>query len=148
MTAADDNGPFLDEARGLLHDDSPLPGVAELAIATVARQVLEDETQRLCARWDPAWSGQRITAQLLCLPRTLGDRRLAVEVSHCWKQLTHVCHHRPYALTPTHEQLHAWLDTVDRLVSAARSLPEDLELEITLDERPERRRLASGHQQS
>jgi phytoene dehydrogenase-like protein len=139
VTNPEDNTRLLHEARSLLRDDDALPGVTELAVATVARQVLEDETRQLCARWDPAWSGQHITAQLLCLPRTLGDRQLAVEVSHCWKQLTHVCHHRPYALTPAHEQLHAWLDTVERLVSAAGSLPEDLEREITLGERAERR---------
>lgn len=139
MTAPGDNRRLLDDARRLLHADGGQSGVTELAVATVARQVLEDETRRLCARWDPAWSGQHITAQLLCLPRTVGHRRLAVEASLCWKQLTHVCHHRPYDLTPPHDQLRAWLDTVERLVSAARSLPADLEREIETGERPERR---------
>lgn len=124
-------------ARQLLDRDGAVPpGVAEQAVATLARQALEGQLAELCRRWDPQWAGVQFTASLLCLPVALGNRDLAVRVSRTWKQLTLVCHHRPSAPAPTHEDLRSWLDTVEEFLAAAPALPDDLHLEITLDERP------------
>lgn len=135
---------LMDGARLLLDADAPVPpGVTEQAVATLARQALEGQLMALCRGWDPDWPGTTFTAPLLCLPVILHDRDLAVRVSGTWKQLTLVCHHQPGAPAPTREDLHSWLDTVEEFLAAAVTF-SDLQLEITLDQRPDLDDMADG----
>jgi hypothetical protein len=37
-------------------------------------------------------------------------------VAHAWAALSHACHHHPYELSPTAEELERWMDTVEALI--------------------------------
>jgi cytochrome c5 len=55
-------------------------------------------------------------AQLLCLGRYLGDEALAQRAHHVWSALSRSCHHHPYDLAPTREEIAAWHAVVAEVV--------------------------------
>ncbi len=91
------------------------PGTAGLwprAAALLARQALE---QSLVDFWHSHglsfdWCGTR--QQLTCLREYLPDKGLAGQLYESWATLTRACHHQPYELAPTLEELTALLGTV------------------------------------
>lgn len=54
--------------------------------------------------------------QLICLRRYLDDHDLAARTSHAWSALSRACHHHPYELAPTADELQGWLAVVDEFV--------------------------------
>jgi hypothetical protein len=54
--------------------------------------------------------------QLLCLPGFLADHELAGRAAHAWSALTRACHHHPYELPPTAEELNRWFDAVEAVI--------------------------------
>jgi hypothetical protein len=61
------------------------------------------------------------TCQLLCLPAYLPNRELAGKAAHAWAALTRACHHHPYELPPTAEELDRWLEVVDAMTHQLRA---------------------------
>jgi hypothetical protein len=55
--------------------------------------------------------------QLLCLPAYLQDTGTARRAAHAWAALTNACHHHPYELPPTAEELDRWLDAVQAMIN-------------------------------
>jgi hypothetical protein len=54
--------------------------------------------------------------QLLCLPTYVQDAEVAGRAAHAWDGLTQACHHHPYELPPTAEELSRWLNAVHAMI--------------------------------
>jgi hypothetical protein len=111
---------LLAMARQLLARASPeTAGLWPRAAALLGRQALETSL-------DGYWSARRMPLescptlqQLICLREYLGDADLAGRVHHAWSALSRACHHHPYDLPPSAGELEAWLETVERWLTAA-----------------------------
>ena len=107
-------------ARQLLGRASPeTAGLWPRAAALLGRQALEMSL-------DGYWALRRIPLescptlqQLICLREYLDDPDLAGRVHHAWSALSRACHHHPYDLPPSAAELEAWLETVERWLTAA-----------------------------
>ncbi len=115
---------LLELARGLV--DRASPGTAGLwprAAALLARQSLESA---LRVYWSRAAMGAHevnTRAQLLCLGHYLSDEPLARRIHQVWASLSGACHHHPYELAPTRDELLAWCDGVaDAIKSTERAV--------------------------
>jgi hypothetical protein len=86
------------------------------AAALLGRQALEAELDELWSRTAPGIERASTKCQLLCLPAFLSDRGLAGRAAHAWGALTGACHHHPYELPPTAEELERWLDAVEAVI--------------------------------
>jgi hypothetical protein len=107
---------LLAAARTMIYQ--PRQGTSGLwarAAALLARQALEELLDALWVREAPGVEHASTTCQLLCLPAFLPDRRLAGQAAHAWAALTHACHHHPYELAPTAEELDRWLEVINAL---------------------------------
>jgi len=119
MSAAHDTPArrLLAHARLLLERVSPeTSGLWPRAAALLCRQSLE---VALRTYWSLRGRGTEecsTRAQLLCLGRYLADEPLARRAHLAWTALSRACHHHPYDLPPTREELLAWCDTVGEVV--------------------------------
>jgi hypothetical protein len=107
---------LLDASRAMLCQ--PRPGTRSVwsrAAALLARQALEARMDELWRQRRPGVEQASARCQLLCLPAFLDDE-LAGRVAHAWAALSHACHHHPYELSPTAEELERWVDTVEALI--------------------------------
>jgi hypothetical protein len=55
-------------------------------------------------------------AQLLCLG-SYTDDEVGDRISYAYGGLTRACHHHPYDLSPTAEEINGWLDDVAALTT-------------------------------
>jgi hypothetical protein len=102
----------------LARPDARTAGLWPRATALLARQALE---QALDDHWHQrglALHTASTRCQLICLQQYLPDPHLAGRVHHAWSSLSQACHHHPYDLAPSFEELTALLATVSDLVSA------------------------------
>jgi hypothetical protein len=107
-------GDLLEAARAMICQPRPeTSGLWPRAAALLARQALEEALDDFWSRQAPGIERASTTCQLLCLPAYLPDRQLAGQAAHAWVALTHACHHHPYELPPTAEELSRWLEVVD-----------------------------------
>jgi hypothetical protein len=109
---------LLDAARMMVRQ--PRPGTAGLwsrAAALLGRQALEAELDELWSQTHPGIERASTRCQLLCLTGYLPDRRLAGRAAHAWAALTRACHHHPYELPPTADELERWLDAVEAVIN-------------------------------
>ena len=86
-------------------------------VAVLARHAIEES---LCQYWALREPGmERCTghAQLLCLPVYLSNRELARATAAAWSDLSRACHHHPYELAPTANELRALLDVAHRFAA-------------------------------
>ena len=108
---------LLTVARTLV--DRASPGTAGLwprAAALLTRQALEIA---LKTYWNFAALGTEectARAQLLCLGRYLSDEPFARQAHQTWAALSRACHHHPYELAPTREELLGWCEVVGNVV--------------------------------
>ena len=101
-------------ARQLLDRASPeTAGLWPRAAALLGRQALEMAV-------DEFWAVRRVPLescptrqQLICLREYLGDDDLAGRVHHAWNALSRACHHHPYELAPTADELEDWVGSVE-----------------------------------
>ncbi len=110
----------LDLTYEVLRPGSPLQGgLRARAAALLLRQALERAVAEAwrAAGYEPVRS---MRAQLLCL-RGLVDEATAEETTDLWGQLSGICHHHPYALAPTSDELGAIRARVHKAVSRLRS---------------------------
>ena len=114
-----------DDALGLLASakdlltipDEATQGLWPHASALLGRQALEMSLERLWSRVADGVQRTPMRCQLLSLPVFLGDDELARRAAHAWWALTRACHHQPYDLGPTHEELDGWLSDVWELAN-------------------------------
>lgn len=108
---------LLQSARGLLERVTPgTSGLWPRASALLARQSLEVSLRTFWAKQAFGTEECPMKAQVLCLGRYLGDEPLARRAHQAWAALSRACHHHPYDLSPTREELLAWCDTVSEVV--------------------------------
>lgn len=82
--------------------------------AFLARQALEEAIyQRLHGEFGMGRETS-FRAQLIALRQAI-DPALAAEVAWAWTALSSATHAHGYALPPTIEELHRWVETVERL---------------------------------
>lgn len=79
------------------------PSVRGRAAAILLRQALETTIDAAWHRagYQPNWS---MRARLLCLPQITVEET-AEDVADLWGFLSDACHHHPYAVGPTHDEL-------------------------------------------
>jgi hypothetical protein len=115
MTA--DSAPeLLTEARAFAALADPrLAAVRERAAALLARQALEESVRTTLRRRAPGTERASASAQLLCLPAYAPDAA-AADARYLWGVLSRVCHHHPYELAPTADELADWLSAAGRVI--------------------------------
>ena len=103
--------------RLLERPEARTAGLWPRAAALLARQALEGALDEL-------WRARRLElgacstkAQLICLREYLGDPELAGRVHHAWMALSQACHHHPYELAPTADELRGLIEVVGELAS-------------------------------
>ncbi len=77
--------------------------------AALGRQAIEGALRQYWHLREPGLERCSTHAQLLCLVVYFRDRDLARQTSAIWSALSRACHHHPYELNPTADELRAWL---------------------------------------
>lgn len=115
---------LLAEAQRLLTSRATdLRGTWPRAVALLTRQALEQTLDDLW-RWKaPGTQDASRRAQLLCLGPYISDESLAQQVRYTWAALSRACHHHPYDVTVTAEEVSTAWRVVAGLVGAAKDLP-------------------------
>jgi hypothetical protein len=109
----------LDLARGVLaRADPETAGLWPRASALLGRRALEGTVQGLWRRQDLDLAACPMRVQFICLRRYLKDKDLAARAGLAWSALTRACHHHPYELAPTADELGDWLAVVEALLEA------------------------------
>ena len=108
---------LVDMADEILHAHvSAWGGAWARAVALLTRQALEGALDELWAARGVNLSPISAHAQLICLRAYLEDDALAAEVRYAWGALSRACHHHPYELAPTADELARWAVTVRALI--------------------------------
>ncbi len=108
---------LLTAARDLVERrDEDLAGLWPRAAALAARRALEEGLDALWAARAPGLERASARAQLACLPSYLQPRELADDVAYAWTVLSDACHHHPYEVGPTAQELRVRMDVVERLL--------------------------------
>ena len=117
---------LLSEAERLLTTRATdLRGTWPRAVALLTRQALEQTLDDLW-RWKaPGAERASCRAQLLCLGSYIGDEALAQEVRYAWAVLSRACHHQPYEVGATVEDLRTSQDVVARLYASIGRLTKE-----------------------
>lgn len=109
---------LLNAARTMVRQSRPgTAGLWPRAAALLGRQALEAALDELWSRKQPGIERASMRCQLLCMPTILAERDLVGRAAHAWIALTHACHHHPYELPPTAEELDRWLDAVETVIA-------------------------------
>jgi hypothetical protein len=119
---------LLHGARELLsRKDAATAGLWPRASALLARQALEAALDRYWTAQGTPLDQCSTRAKLICLKERHEDRNLATRVAHTWTALSRACHHHPYELAPTAQELEVWLGVVERFEESARDLRRSVE---------------------
>jgi hypothetical protein len=111
---------LLAAARRLLdRPDAKTAAIWPRAAALLARQALEQGLDQFWRGKGLRLDGLATKPQLICLPAYLADRDLAAKANAAWSNLTQACHHHPYELGVSGEEVKAWLEAVAEVVAAA-----------------------------
>lgn len=86
-------------------------------VAILARHAIEEALRQYWALREPGMEHCTWHAQLLCLPVYLSNRELAREAAAAWSDLSRACHHHPYELAPTANELRDLLDAAHRFAA-------------------------------
>ena len=102
------------------------PGAWSRTAAVLGRLVIEGAMRRYWNLRVPGLERCSSHAQLLCLGSYIPDRALVRATAAAWADFSRACHHHPYELGPTADELSAWLTVaaefaaeVDRQVAAS-----------------------------
>lgn len=94
-----------------------ITGVWPRAVALLLRHALEEALRRYWHTRQPRLAHCPTHAQALCL-ESYADPDTARRWSATWAGLSRACHYHGYELAPTHAELHAWRDDVERVIEA------------------------------
>ena len=86
-------------------------------VAVLARHAIEEALRQYWALREPGMERCTWHAQLLCLTVYLSNRELAREAAAAWSDLSRACHHHPYELAPTANELRDLLDVAHRFAA-------------------------------
>lgn len=123
---------LLDNAHHVMsRTDVGLEGVWPRAAALLGRQALEESLDAFWERTLPGMTKANYATRLACLPQYLKDKEVADGVKVAWSALSRACHHHPYELAPTADELRRWLERVDGLIEL---LDDGSDMGVTLKE--------------
>jgi hypothetical protein len=83
--------------------------------AVLGRRALEEALTSFWGGHAPGVENASMRAQLLCL-RSYVDEAVSENAAYAYDGLTRACHHHPYELTPTVDELSGWLGDVGELI--------------------------------
>jgi hypothetical protein len=107
-------------AQQLLERADPrTAGLWPRAAALLARQALEETLDAFWLARNFPLEGMPTRPQLICLGHYLKDEAQAAALRHTWNALSGACHHHPYEVAPTVEELSGWIGTVSAFVRTA-----------------------------
>ena len=107
---------LIDLAAGMLErKDARRPGLWPRASVLVARQALEGAVSGYWQMKKIPLENCSMHAQLICLREYLREGDLASRVAHAWAAMSRACHHHPYELTPSAEEIRNWMEPVREL---------------------------------
>jgi hypothetical protein len=106
-------GAYLRLARAMLTSPAVADPVAVRTAALLGRGVLERAVAQRLAVALPGTEGASMRAQLLCCRSV--DERFGEDASHLHGALSSACHHHPYELGPSVDEMIALLDAVEGL---------------------------------
>lgn len=102
-------------------DGRALVGVWPRAAALLARQAVEDAMAAVLAVRAPGAERCANRPRLLCLREYVPDE-LAERTSFLWATLSRACHHHPYELSPTSDEITGWIADTEVLVAELEAL--------------------------
>lgn len=113
------SGGLLAEARALVERrEAATAGLWPRAAAALTRQALELALRDLWRARAPGVEPLSLRAQLLCLGEYARSERAAATAQHAWVALSRACHHHPYEVEPSADELRYWIDAVEECVVA------------------------------
>jgi hypothetical protein len=83
--------------------------------ALLTRQATEASLRELWSQTSPDLVRCPARIQLLCLPGAGLGAGIAREVRHTWSLLSGACHHHPYDVAPSSQELLQWIRVAARL---------------------------------
>ena len=86
-------------------------------VAVLGRHAIEEALRQYWILREPGLERCSGRAQLLCLTVYLSDRDLARNTVAAWSDLSRACHHHPYELAPTADELRSLLDVAHRFAT-------------------------------
>jgi hypothetical protein len=98
----------------LVRPPNPMVGRWPRAVALLTRQAIEGSLFALWRAIHPGVEAAPMRAQLLVLRHEVTPN-LAAEAEYAWSALSRACHHHPYELVPTAEELGQWFEAADNL---------------------------------
>ncbi|GGK66963.1 hypothetical protein GCM10011591_43890 [Nocardia camponoti] len=102
----------------LLADTDPeLAAIGPRASAWMLRIAVEQAIGELWDAVSPAMRRVTVRAQLLVLPKYVGEE-VAGEVRLLWSQLSSTTHHNDFELAPALSELRRWQESVTRVTEA------------------------------
>lgn len=122
MSAAEADAVLALSRRVLRQHDVHLVGVWPRASAFLARQAVESAVVDALRRRAPGAERATNRARLLCLMEFV-PTELARRTSYIWGSLSRVCHHHPYELAPTSDELESWIAEAEAVSTALAALP-------------------------
>lgn len=109
---------LLAQARGLVdRREATTAGLWPRATAALTRQALELSLRDLWRARAPGVEDLSLRAQLLCLGEYVRSEHVAASARHAWAALSRACHHHPYEVDPSADELRYWIDTVEDVVA-------------------------------
>jgi cytochrome c5 len=104
----------LQLARDLLSRADPATaGLWPRAAALLIRQALEEAVDAYWTMRQVPLESVSTQTQLVCLRMMTADGAAPAQLHETWGALSRACHHHPYELAPTVEELAAWIDVVE-----------------------------------
>lgn len=110
------------EARALVErHESATAGLWPRAAAALARQALELAMRDLWRHRAPGVELLPFRAQFLCLGEYVRSKQIAATALQTWTALSRTCHHHPYEVEPSADELRHWIGMVESFVEAVAS---------------------------
>jgi len=107
---------LLRAAQNLMgKDGSRAKGAWARGAALLTRQAIEASLADLWGQRSPGVARCPARAQLICLPAAGLDADVARQVRHAWSLLSAACHHHPYDVAPSSQELRQWVRAAARL---------------------------------
>lgn len=102
-------------------DGSGTKGAWARGAALLTRQAIEVSLAELWSQHSPGLARCPARIQLICLSAAAVDADVARPVRHTWSLLSAACHHHPYDVAPSRDELSQWIRVAARLNKAVTS---------------------------
>ncbi len=97
------------------------------AAAVLGRQAVESSLQEFWTRHSPEMTASTARGQFLAV-RLFLDERVAADGHATWSLLSRACHHHPYDLQPSRDEVVGWIDAAERFHAALQAGGDEFDL--------------------